>query len=418
MKHILHFLKISTLFISLFIFNITVQAQLANWRAELPVTVHNNSSSTMTNCQVRLILSTAQLINLGLMQTSGNDIRFGSDCGSSTVYNYWIEGYMNTDTTKIWVLVPSVNANDSVKIYMFFGNPSAPAASTLTIFNGPWSAIDSIPTANTGGSGGTQRGFRFTCNQDLLVPSFGKKEPTGTTRYITIFDYNTQAIVYQYQVSGPAAQFDYTALPQALWLNSGQQYVLEIFQATGDGYYFGVSSLVGAALTYGDMRYCNACTQNTFPTSILPGYQYGYPDFLYYLKNTVTPAPTATFGPPADTNTPANPSGLIAIAGFQQATLRWNKNTEFDLAKYFVYRNTTNNPATASLIDSVSGTPPDTNYTATGLTGGTTYYFWVKAADRFCVRRISGFSNVASVTPTAIAQNIDKIPKEIGRAHV
>jgi hypothetical protein len=411
MKNILHILQTFFIILTFLFFTKVTNSQLANWRAELPLTVHNNSGSTMTNCQVPVIFSSAQLITLGLMQTNGNDIRFGSDCGSSTAYNYWIEGYMNTDTTKVWVMIPSVNANDSLKFYMFFGNPAASAGTTLSIFNGPWSAIDSVATASTGGVGNSQRGFRFTANQDLLVPSFGKKEPTGTLRYVTIFNYNSQAIVYQSQVSGPAAQFDYTALAQPIWLASGAQYVVELFQGASDGYYFGLSTSIGAALTYGDMRYCNTCTQNTFPTNVLSGYQYGYPDFLYYLKNTVTPAPTTSLGLPADTNTPVSPSGLIGAAGNQTAQLRWNKNTEFDLAKYFVYRNTTNNPATSSLIDSVAGAPPDTNYTATGLTNGTTYYFWVKAVDRFCSRRLSGYSNMVTITPVVVAGIQKGIPK-------
>jgi hypothetical protein len=411
MKTFLHFLQTFFIITIFFIVTNVVNAQLANWRAELPLTVHNNSGSTMTNCQVPIIFSSAQLITLGLMQTNGNDIRFGSNCSSSTAYNYWIEGYMNTDTTKVWVLIPSVNANDSLKFYMFFGNPAASAGSTLSVFAGPWSAIDSVATASTGGSANTQRGFRFTANQDLLVPSFGKKEPNGTTRYVTIFNYNTQAIVYQSQVSGPAGQFGYTPLTQPIWLASGSQYVVELFQGAGDGYYFGTSSVVGAALTYGDMRYCNSCTQNTFPTNVLSNYHYGYPDFLYYLKNTVTPAPTTTLGLPADTNTPASPSGLIGIAGNQSATLKWNKNTEFDLAKYYIYRNTTNNPATSTLIDSVFGTPPDTNYTATLLNNGTPYYFWVKAVDRFCSFRVSGFSNMVIVTPVIVAPIQKGIPK-------
>ena len=104
-------------------------------------------------------------------------------------------------------------------------------------------------------------------------------------------------------------------------------------------------------------------------------------------------------------------TGLTAVSGNQQATLHWNKNTEFDIAMYYVLRNTTNNPATATLIDSVSGTPPDSNYTATGLTNGQTYYFWVKAADRFCVPRISGVSNVAQANPVVIAINQTGVPK-------
>jgi hypothetical protein len=363
----------------------------------------------MTNVQVPVVFSSAQIIARGLMQTNGNDIRFGSDCGSSTAFNYWLEGYMNTDTTKVWVRVPSVAANDSLKFYMFFGNSGATAGSTLTIFNGPWSAIDSIVTATTGGVGNSQRGFRFTANQDLLVPSFGKKEPTGTTRYITIFNYTTQAIFYQSQVSGPSGQFSYSPLTRPIWLSSGQQYVLEIFQGSSDGYYFGTSSVVGSALTYGDMRYCNSCTQNTFPTNVLSNYQYGYPDFLYYLKNSVTPAPTTTFGLPADTNTPLAPVGLYGIAGNEQVLLTWHRNTEFDIDKYLIFQNTVPDPQTAVQIGTAF--QPDTSFLLSGLTNFSTYYFWIKAKDLFCTPRTSVFSNGVVVTPVNVKKISESIPK-------
>ena len=388
----------------------TANAQLANWRGELPVVIHNNSGSAMTNCQVPMVFSTAQLINLGLMLSNGNDIRFGNNCGGSNLYNYWIEGYMNTDTTKIWVMVPSVNANDSVKIFLFCGNPSATAASTLSTFNGPWSSTDSVVVASTNTVSLCQRGFRFTANEKVLVTHFGKRIPNATQRYVTLFDFNSQAIIAQIQVdAGTLGIYNYNPLTTPLWLNSGQQYVLELFNGSGDMYYYGTSSQISPAFTYGDMRYCNSCTQNTFPTTVLTNYHYGVPDLLYYRINTVTPAPTATLGLPADTNTPAAPANLIGVAGNQQAQLRWSRNAEFDMAKYYVYRNTTNNPGSASLIDSVNH--PDTTYLATGLNNGTGYYFWVRAVDRFCVPRLSPFSNFALVTPSAIAHLGDAIPK-------
>jgi len=69
-------------------------------------------------------------------------------------------------------------------------------------------------------------------------------------------------------------------------------YILEMFQSTSDGYYYGPSSQIGQHLTYYDMRYCNSCTQNTFPTIALANLHYGYPDFLYTLKKTINPEPT------------------------------------------------------------------------------------------------------------------------------
>lgn len=51
-------------------------------------------------------------------------------------------------------------------------------------------------------------------------------------------------------------------------------------------------------------------------------------------------------------------------------------------------------------------------YNATGLTNGTTYYFWVKAVDRYCQRRISAFSTAAAVTPlVGLQANGSETPK-------
>ncbi len=224
-----------------------------------------------------------------------------------------------------------------------------------------------------------------------------------------MFDFNTQAILGQIQVdAGTAAVYNYNAVANPLWLKSGQQYIIALFNGSGDMYYYGTSSQIGQHLTYGDMRYANSCTQNTFPTSIVSGMHYGTPDFLYYTKQNVTPAPTITVLPPADTVTPAIPLNLTALPGNQQALLKWRKNLEFDMYQYGLYRNTTNNPSTSTFIGSTNH--PDTTYTATGLTNGTTYYFWVRAADRYCSPRISGYSVVASCTPVKIEQPVTGIP--------
>lgn len=412
MKNNLHFFRLLTILFSFLIISSTVNAQLPNWRGSMDVVVTNNSSSTMTDYQVPVIVNTQALISMGLMQTDGDDIRFGQNCSGSVLHEYWIEGYLNTDSTKVWVKIPSVPGNNSVTVYMFFGNSSATGQSTLAIFNGPNSSTDSVSVPSTNTVSNCQRGFHFTANVPVLVTHFGKKIPNQTQRYVTLFNFSTQAIVEQIQVDpGTAGQYNYNTVPTPFWLVGGQAYVLELYNGSGDMYYYGSgTSQIGEGLTYHSMRYCNSCTQNTFPTSSLTNYHYGIPDFLYYMTAPpVSPAPTITPGAPADTNTPAAPTGLTGSAGNQQAFLQWNKNTEFDIVKYYIYRHTANNPNASTLIDSTS--QPDTNYTATGLTNGTPYYFWVRAVDAFCAPRISGYSNFALVTPVIVAGK-QEIPKE------
>ncbi|MDD5363505.1 MAG: DUF2341 domain-containing protein [Ignavibacteria bacterium] len=386
-------------------FSVSLYAQ---YQYETPIYIKNNTANALTNVQVKLVINTQALISAGWMQSDGKDIRFTTTCSGNTFLNHWVENYLNTDTTIIWVNVPSIGASDSAQVFMYYGNAAAPNISTLSVFYGPHSSTDSVMISGAGGVTNSQRGFRFTANEDILLGYFGKREPTGTTRYVTLFDFTTQAILAQLQVSGAAAQWDYAPVTNPIWLKSGQQYILELYQGTNDGYYFGTSSQIGQHLTYGDMRYCNSCTQNTFPTSVLTGYHYGTPDFLYYTKQNVTPAPTFRVLLPADTITPAIPVNLTATPGNAAALLKWKKNTEFDMWQYGVYKNTTNNPGTATFIGAVNH--PDTTLTATGLINGTTYYFWVRAADRYCNPRAGGYSTVASCTPTKISQIGNTIP--------
>lgn len=270
-----------------------MQAQPLGWTRTKRIAVTENSGATLTDYQLKIYVDTQAEILAGNMQADGDDLRFGPDCPGTSFYNYWIEGPMNDDSTIVWVKVPSLPASATTGVYMYYGNPSATAASAMQgTFMGPHSSTDSVASGSAGGVANSQRGFRFAPNQDILVQSFGKREPTGTTRWVTLFDFTTQAILRQQQVSGPAAQYSYSALTQPIWLTTGTQYSLQLFQGAGDGYYFGTSSQIGQHLTYYDMKYCNSCTQNTFPSNTLTNYHYGYPDLWYYTKSTVSPAPT------------------------------------------------------------------------------------------------------------------------------
>jgi Domain of unknown function (DUF2341)/Secretion system C-terminal sorting domain len=278
---------------SLFLLTTIAYAQPAGWSYSKAYQVTENSGASLTNYQLKLYVNTQAEIALGRMLASGDDIRFGADCNGATLYNHWIEGPMNDDSTIIWVKIPAIPASGTANFFMYFGNASATTTSAVAgTFVGPHSSTDSVASGNAGGATLSQRGFRFAPNQDLLVTSFGKREPTGTPRYITLFNFATQAIVNQIQVSGPAAQYSYGSLAAPIWLTSGTQYVLELYQGASDGYYFGTSSQIGQHLTYLDMRYCNSCTQNTFPTNVLSNYHYGYPDLWYFTRSVVTPAPT------------------------------------------------------------------------------------------------------------------------------
>lgn len=88
---------------------------------------NSTNSAALTNYQVKLTVNTEAPILAGHMEANGNDIRFSTDCSDSLFY--YIENYINTDSTAIWVNVPFVAAGGSDTIYMYYGNLSAPAFS-------------------------------------------------------------------------------------------------------------------------------------------------------------------------------------------------------------------------------------------------------------------------------------------------
>lgn len=273
---------------------VAAHAQLAGWSTYQPITVTENSGTTLNGYQLRMVIDTSA------MAPGAADLRFGTDSTGGTLLDYWVESGAGTASTVVWVRLPTLPASGQTVIYMFSGNPAATSASTVNVFDYTSavanSATNQVFGGGAGGVGDSQRGFRFSPNQDILVTDFGKNEPTGTTRWVTLFDYATQAMVAQQQISGPAASYSYQPLTSPIWLTAGTQYVLELFQGTADGYYFGTSTQINPLLTYYDMRYCNSCTQNTFPTSALSNYHYGYPDFQFRTRQTVTPAPTWVLG--------------------------------------------------------------------------------------------------------------------------
>lgn len=271
----------------------TAYSQMPGWSHLKRLQITENSGVDIYNYQLAVTFDSQTLIGNGEMNVDGSDLRFTNDCGGTVLFNYWIESGLNTATTKVWVKIDTLLANQTRAIYMQYGNVAAGAVSSINgTFVGPHSATDSVSGANTGGVTDSQRGFRFAPTEDILMTNLGKNEPNGSTRTITIFDFATQAILYQGQTSGPAAQYSYNAMTNPMWLTTGTQYLCEIFQGSSDGYYYGASPQMGQHLTYLDMRYCNSCTANTFPTNSLGGMHYGYVDFWYYTKKTVTPAPT------------------------------------------------------------------------------------------------------------------------------
>lgn len=92
---------------------------------------------------------------------------------------------------------------------------------------------------------------------------------------------------------------------------------------------------------------------------------------------------------------PAAPAGLVATAGAGQVSLSWNAPAS-GATSYGVHAGTTGDFQASTKVATVGGL----DYTATGLANGTTYYFWVTAANGVGT---SSSSDVASATPATAA---------------
>lgn len=80
---------------------------------------------------------------------------------------------------------------------------------------------------------------------------------------------------------------------------------------------------------------------------------------------------------------PSVPTNIVAVAAFKTVFLSWTNPSDNDLAFVEVWRNTTNNSATATKIGTVraaNGTIGNFS-DSSSLVNGTLYYYWLKAVD-------------------------------------
>jgi len=92
------------------------------------ITIDNSSNaSSLTNYQVLITVDTSTPISAGKMRSDCGDIRFYDGI---TPLNYWIEGGINTTSTRIWVKIPSIPASSTKVIQMYYGNPNLTSLSS------------------------------------------------------------------------------------------------------------------------------------------------------------------------------------------------------------------------------------------------------------------------------------------------
>ena len=146
-------------------------------------------------------------------------------------------------------------------------------------------------------------------------------------------------------------------------------------------------------------------TDSTFSLGIKTnGIQSGYelltvlpsPDAVYDSTGNVANffSQSNNFGYLNDKQLPLKPTGLAALPGDRKVTLGWINSPDEDVAKYYIYYDTTPDPTT--LRDSTDN-PIDSQKMIAPLINDTTYYFKVAAVDR--AYNISPKSLGASAAP-------------------
>lgn len=126
------------------------------WGYRMPVTITNGGGAPLVNYQVKVTVDTQTLIAAGKMQADADDIRFTTSDGATEI-PYWIESGIDTAATDIWVQVPNIPVGNS-DIYIYYGNPSAAAASSAssTFSNGSFQDLfDDISLIDADDSVGT-----------------------------------------------------------------------------------------------------------------------------------------------------------------------------------------------------------------------------------------------------------------------
>ena len=100
---------------------------LEGYKYKVPILITELSGNDLTGYQVRINLNSSNF-NFSHFLNSGNDLRFTDAKGN--LLSYWVESMnITAENATNWVKVPSIPANGSVEIYMYYGSETAISAS-------------------------------------------------------------------------------------------------------------------------------------------------------------------------------------------------------------------------------------------------------------------------------------------------
>jgi F5/8 type C domain/Fibronectin type III domain len=99
---------------------------------------------------------------------------------------------------------------------------------------------------------------------------------------------------------------------------------------------------------------------------------------------------------PATASSPSAPANLRATAGNTSVTLNWNASSSGSPTSYRIYRGTKSDGEVTTPVATTNGTT--TTFTDTGLKNGTTYFYFVSAANA-----VGGSPNSNEITAVPVA---------------
>ncbi len=141
------------------------------WNYSEEITIREHSGTNLVNYQIPIVLNSSNF-DFSLASSEGEDIRFSS--GDKQLQHWIGEWSAAREEAIVWVKVPSIAADGSTKITMYYGNPDATdiSSSTSTFefyddFSGS-SLFGNWESYTTGGS--ELKVSNGVCN--LIVPKF------------------------------------------------------------------------------------------------------------------------------------------------------------------------------------------------------------------------------------------------------
>jgi hypothetical protein len=95
------------------------------WAARKSVSIDNPDATTYSNAVVQTFVTYDSD-----MRADFGDLRFTQDDGVTQI-PYWIGSSTNSSRAEVWLKVPSLPAQSTAKVYMYFNKPSATASSSM-----------------------------------------------------------------------------------------------------------------------------------------------------------------------------------------------------------------------------------------------------------------------------------------------